>query len=290
MDFDLICTSFALSTLNDKYELPGLNNIVCGLEKRERERIARQNKENKENKKYYDALLKINKEYDLPELYEIIYSLEKQEEKKSKRTNLKEKKKPLKVICPEHQKECYIYNYNGNNNFHILVHGNIDGYGASIEWCEIMTRKYWIKLVEHAMKKNSCHGYPNEHFGGRTSDECFTVIDLVGNSNVCYCQNNIEAFKNLSVSFGENIINLLDDELIYEKEDDSQSIQNIMANELDYYTESFKEFVKAYHDRDDIPDLKYIYELLNHEKNDTQIEKQIEKQSTGYLRKIYGHE
>ena len=30
----------------------------------------------------------------------------------------------------------------------------------------------------------------------------------------------------------------------------------------------------------------YIYELLNHEKNDTQ----IEKQSTEYLRKIYGHE
>jgi hypothetical protein len=71
MDFDLIGPITSLSTLNDKYELPGLNDIVCGLEKRERERIARQNKENKENKKYYDTLLKINKEYDLPELYEL---------------------------------------------------------------------------------------------------------------------------------------------------------------------------------------------------------------------------
>lgn len=170
----------------------------------------------------------------------------------------------IQVECPEHGLNCRVK----DNNHLILITGSAQGYGAEINWCTVSTINEWTKLVMKALKTNSTYEYSNEWFGGRTSDTCFTAIDLIMISDVCFCPDRITSFIDLNINVGESITNILKmvrkrdkynvtiDEYFDEKQ--SSGIYN-----KGRFTKSFIKFLTLHGlnaSKLKIKDLKYLYQ------------------------------
>jgi hypothetical protein len=109
-----------------------------------------------------------------------------------------------KVECPEHALICDVLDV----NHEILIHGDAVGYGAEINWCQVIKLNIWNVLIKKIIssRTKAMYAYANESFNGRTSDTCWHAIDLIGSSNVCYCPERIKAYYTLNIDIGENII------------------------------------------------------------------------------------
>lgn len=74
----------------------------------------------------------------------------------------------MKITCLEHSEI-----YQLGKNYEILIHGNVCGYGAEICWCMAVNATKWFELLQKVIENEPLYEFPNESFGGRTSDTCF---------------------------------------------------------------------------------------------------------------------
>lgn len=98
------------------------------------------------------------------------------------------------------KQKCYVHNKDNfvKENYSILIFGHISGYGAEASCFEIIDKDEYYKLVEKSIEEYPNYKFPNEWFGGRTSDTMFTVMDFIGCMNICCCPELIEAARLLS--------------------------------------------------------------------------------------------
>ena len=110
--------------------------------------------------------------------------------KKYYEENKENKKIPIKQLKIKTETKC-------DDSDELLVFGNYYGYEAELFWCRIVNVKEWFSISRTIIGINPIHEYPNEIFGGRTSDSCITALEFLTNSNVCNCKHLINAYNSL---------------------------------------------------------------------------------------------
>jgi len=194
-------------------------------------------------KEQYSMLNQIEKTIKNSELYNLLFDVDNQ--------IIKLGIQDLKpIVCPQDGNEIVL---DSSSDLEILITGHIYGYGGEIEWCHAVKKLEWIDLVETVMRTNPEYQFPNEQFGGRTSDSMFTALDLIGCCNICYCPDRIKAYHTLGMRLSNNPVKLLkqvlnDNEKPRELYCFRKSTKLIAKIDYSYYgyTDSFKKFLENY--------------------------------------------
>ena len=154
------------------------------------------------SKNQLDELKSIAKEHKITELSTIV-------------KNLKKQIGSIKMKCPEHDKTVLVH-----DNTSVYVNGINRGNGADVVWNNLIPLKEWTNAFNSVVATNPNYEFANEWFGGRTSDTCFTAIQILKACNVCCCPEIIHAVNILKPASNENVLRTL--EMVTENEDDDE--------------------------------------------------------------------
>jgi hypothetical protein len=84
------------------------------------------------------------------------------------------------------------------------------GYSMNLQWAIIVTFNDWKEHIEYIIKYEGLHGYSDVSFRKSRTKKYLTSTDIIGLTNVCYCQNVINSYFKLNICIGENIIAILE--------------------------------------------------------------------------------
>jgi len=193
------------------------------------------------SKNQLDELKSIAKEHKIAELSTIV-------------KNLKKQIGSIKMKCPEHDKTVLIH-----DNASVYVNGINRGNGAEVVWNNLIPLKEWTNAFNTVITTNPNYEFANEWFGGRTSDTCFTAIQILKACNVCCCPEIIHAFNILKPTSNENILRTLEmaTEDENENEDDNEHPKNYDSDGSDNSKNNKKNGIQ-YTIKDSTPSFRYF--------------------------------
>ncbi len=168
----------------------------------------------------------------------------------------------VEMICMTHNRVVCV----SEDNFDILLTGSLVGYGAEINWCRKVDVNTFMDTVKRVIDGCPNVQHSNEMYGGRTSDTCFTNIDLISRLNICCCPNVVEN----SIEMGTNVMNELGPSLYPEEND--KNIKDSFVNKYgkweskhiyDRYTQSFKLLVLSMDSADNSENMQWLIDNLD---------------------------
>ena len=143
----------------------------------------------------------------------------------------------INITCPEHNIQQKLH-----EGYELLVYGQASHENTLINWCQVVKASDWYNLMKNVINNNPFCKYSYESIFGKKSEVEFTLLELIGNSNMCCCISRINACRNLNVNLGLSIYDCIKDEL---KNNNNEGLSGskkksyTKKNNIKQYTKSF---------------------------------------------------